>query len=274
MVRLRRWLALLAFLGLWEAASRAELIDPFNFPPPTAVVGALGELFSGPDIWRHLEATFGAALAGLVVGVALGMVLGFLAALSRYVGELLEPVMAALNAVPRVVLAPLFVIWLGIGVASKVAVSFLLVSVLIFFATFQGVRQVDQRLVERVRSFGGGRRWLLQEVYAPSVATWVLGNLKVAVGFAFTGAVVGEFVASSRGIGYLLGFAQSQYNAPLVLGLIALVMVVVLALLALADRVERRLLAWQNPRVDDEPAHPPTSGEEAEASPRLAGASR
>jgi NitT/TauT family transport system permease protein len=254
MIRLRRWTALLVCLGLWEAASRAELVDPFNFPPPSAVGLALVELFSSPAIWAHMEATFGAALAGLLFGTVAGITLGFAAALSRYVGELLEPAMAALNAVPRVVLAPLFVIWLGIGVTSKVAVSLLLVSVLMFFATFQGVRQVDRRLVERVRSFGGGRRWLLQEVYAPSVATWVLGNLKVAVGFAFTGAVVGEFVASYRGIGYLLGFAQSQYNAPLVLGLIALVMVVVLALLALAGRVEARLLAWQNPRSDDEDA--------------------
>ena len=102
--------------------------------------------------------------------------------------ELLEPVMTLLNAIPRVILAPLFVIWLGIGLASKVALSFILVAVLIFFTVFTGIRQVDRKLVERIVTLGGGRWALVRHVYLPSVTAWILGNLKVAVGFAFTGA--------------------------------------------------------------------------------------
>ena len=105
--------------------------------------------------------------------------------------------MTVLNAIPRVILAPLFVIWLGIGLASKVALSFILVAVLIFFTVFTGIRQVDRRLVERVVTLGGDRWALVRHVYLPSVAAWVLGNLKIAVGFAFTGACVGEFVAAT-----------------------------------------------------------------------------
>jgi len=241
----RRTLAMALLLALWEALARLGVLDPFYAPPPSAVARVLGTLFSDGEIWPHLQATFAAALAGLAAGLVLGILLGFAAALTPLLAELLEPVMILLNAIPRVILAPLFVIWLGIELASKVALALILVAVLVFFAVYGGIKEVDQRLVERVRTLGGGRRVLIREVYVPSVTAWVLGNLKVAVGFAFTGAVVGEFVASSRGLGYLLQFAQSTYNAALTLALIALIMAFVLLLFAAAEQLERRALRWR-----------------------------
>jgi len=241
----RRGLALIVLLGGWEWASRAGWMNPFYAPPPSAVAAVLVSLVGTDEIWMHLEATLAAASAGLLGGLALGIVLGFAAALLPFVAELLEPLMILLNAIPRVILAPLFVIWLGIGLASKVALALILVAVLIFFAVYSGIKEVDRRLVERVQTLGGGRRALVREVYIPSITAWVIGNLKIAVGFAFTGAVVGEFVASSRGLGYLLQFAQSTYNAALTLALIAIIMAFALALFALAERLERRLLRWR-----------------------------
>jgi len=225
-------------------AGRAQLLNPLYMPSPSQVAAALVELFGSGRIWPHLEATFVAALGGLALGIAVGIVLGVAAALVRVFAELLEPVMTLLNAVPRVILAPLFVIWLGVGLASKVALSFILVAVLIFFTVFTGIRQVDRRLVERVLTLGGDRWALVHHVYLPSVASWVLGSLKVAVGFAFTGACVGEFVAASRGLGYLLSFAQSTYNAALMFALILLILVVVLVIFGVAGRLERYLLRW------------------------------
>ncbi len=242
---LRRTLALLLLLAVWESLSRVGWLDPFFAPPPSTVASVLVSLFADGGIWTHLEATFAAAFAGLAGGLALGIVLGFAAALSRIVAELIEPLMILLNAIPRVILAPLFVIWLGIDLASKVALALILVTVLIFFAVYSGVKEVDRRLVERVRTLGGGRRVLIREVYVPSITAWVMGNLKIAVGFAFTGAVVGEFVASTRGLGYLLQFAQSTYNAGLTIALIVLIMAFALVLFALAERLERRLLRWR-----------------------------
>ncbi len=242
---LRRGLALLLLLALWESISRLGWLDPFYAPPPSAVGQVIFELVEEGELWPHLGATTIAAFAGLLVGLGLGIVLGFAAALSPLLAELLEPVMILLNAIPRVILAPLFVIWLGIGLASKLALAAILVAVLIFFAVYNGIKEVDRRLVERVRTLGGDRRVLIREVYVPSVTAWVLGNFKVAVGFAFTGSVVGEFVASSRGLGYLLQFAQSTYNAALTIALIVIIMVFVLLLFALAERLERRLLAWR-----------------------------
>lgn len=241
----RRLIALGIVLGLWEALARFGVLNAFYMPPPSKVAATLFALFADGEIWPHIEATFGAALLGLALGVIVGALLGVGAALVPLVGEILDPVMTVLNAVPRIILAPLFVIWFGIGIASKVAVTFVLIAVLFFFAVYAGIKEVDQRLVERVKTLGGGRSILLREVYLPAVTAWALSNLKVAVGFAFTGAVVGEFVASSRGLGYLLSFAQSTYNASLTLALPLLIMVFVFVLFALAGRVEQRLLRWR-----------------------------
>jgi NitT/TauT family transport system permease protein len=224
---------------------RFGVLDPFYLPPPTKIVTTLFGLFADGEIWKHIEATFGAALMGLALGVLVGGFLGAGAALLPWVGEILDPAMTVLNAVPRIILAPLFVIWFGIGIVSKVAVTFVLIAVLFFFAVYAGIREVDQRLVERVKTLGGGRAVLLREVYLPAVTAWALSNLKVAVGFAFTGAVVGEFVASSRGLGYLLSFAQSTFNASLTLALLLLIIMFVYVLFSLAGQLERRLLRWR-----------------------------
>lgn len=246
-VWVRQFTAFLIFLGIWEGLARGGVLDPFYAPAPSTVAATLIELFASGGIWTHLQATFTASLLGLLFGLVIGAVLGFAAALVPLISELLEPVMILLNAVPRVILAPLFVIWLGIGLPSKVALSFLLVTVIMFFAVYSGIKEVDMRLVERVKTLGGGRWVLLREVYLPSVSTWVMGNLKVALGFAFTGAIVGEYVAASRGLGYQLQFAQSQFNTALVLALIILIMSFVLLLFTLAGRLERRLLHWRQP---------------------------
>jgi NitT/TauT family transport system permease protein len=241
---IRQLAAFVVFLALWELAGRGGKLNPMYAPMPSRVGAALVELFADGRIWPHLEATFAAALGGLTLGIAVGIILGVAAALVPFLAELLEPVMTLLNAVPRVILAPLFVIWLGIGLASKVALSFILVAVLIFFTVYGGIRQIDRRLVERVVTLGGNRRALVRHVYLPSVASWVLGSMKVAVGFAFTGAVVGEFVAASRGLGYLLSFAQSTYNSALMFALILLILAVVLLIFGLAGRLEKHLLRW------------------------------
>ena len=241
---LRQLAAFAVFLLLWEAAGHAGMLNPLFMPSPSQIGGALGDLFASGRIWPHLEATFGAALGGLVLGIVVGIALGVLAALIPLVAELLEPVMTLLNAIPRVILAPLFVIWMGIGLASKVALAFILVAVLIFFTVFTGIRQVDRKLVERIVTLGGDRAALVRHVYLPAVAAWILGSMKVAVGFAFTGAVVGEFVAASRGLGYLLSFAQSTYNAALMMALVFLIMVVVLIIFAVSGWLEKYLLRW------------------------------
>src|SRR4029077_6811521 len=150
---------------LWEVLARFGVLNPFYVPPPSKVAATLFALFDDGEIWTHIEATFGAALLGLALGVIVGAILGVCAALLPLVGEILDPAMTVLNAVPRIILAPLFVIWFGIGIASKVAVTFVLIAVLFFFAVYAGIKGVEKRAVPRVRALGGGRAVLLREVY-------------------------------------------------------------------------------------------------------------
>src|SRR5262245_7258054 len=168
----RQLAAFVVVLAIWEAAGRAGMLNPLYAPSPSRVGAALIDLFSDGRIWPHLEATFSAALGGLALGIAVGVLLGVVAALVPFIAELLEPVMTVLNPIPLVLLAPRFVILLAIGLASKVALSFMLVAVLVFFTVFAGIRQVDRMLVERVVPLGGDRWALVRHVYLPSVAAW------------------------------------------------------------------------------------------------------
>jgi sulfonate transport system permease protein len=245
----RRGLARLALagvvLGAWELGVRLGFVDPFFFSSPIGIAGALARQFASGTIYRHLGATLQEALWGLLLGFIGGSVLAWLATRSQALADVVEPTLLLLNSVPRIVLAPIFVMWLGIGIASKVAVAFFLVFVVIFFAVYSGIREVDRSLVERIVVLGGSSRDLLVEVYVPSVLSWVFSSLRVAVGFAFTGAIVGEFVGASSGLGYLMNFAQGSQNASLMMATVVVIMAVIVVLFAVLERVERRLMAWK-----------------------------
>jgi NitT/TauT family transport system permease protein len=235
----------IGLLAAWEGAARVGVIDPFFFSSPSAIAAVLAQQFSRGTIWKHLIVTFQEATGGLILGFLAGAALAWLAVRSQLVADLLEPVLLLLNAVPRIVLAPIFVMWLGLGPSSKIAVSFFLVFVVIFFAVYSGIREVDPTLVERMVVLGGSGWDILREVYIPSVASWVFSSLRVAVGFAFTGAIVGEFVGSSAGLGYLMNFATGSQNASLLMATVTLIMAFIALLFAVLERVETRLMAWK-----------------------------
>lgn len=232
-------------VAAWELSVQFGMVDPFFFSSPSAIWAVIVQQFSRGTIWRHLLVTLQEAMYGLALGFVVGAALAWLATRSQTLADLLEPVLLLLNAVPRIVLAPIFVMWLGLGIQSKVAVSFFLVFVVIFFAVYAGIREVDRSLVERLMILGGSPWDLLREVYIPSVLSWVFSSLRVAVGFAFTGAIVGEFVGSSAGLGYLMNFATGSQNASLLMATVVLIMVFIAGLFAILERVERRLMAWK-----------------------------
>lgn len=240
-----RWLVLGLLLLLWEMGARTGVVDTYFYSSPSEIVSVLGELFGGGRIWEHLAATLQAALFGLLFGFVAGSALGWASARFRSVGEFVEPLMTLLNSVPRIVVAPMIILWLGIGLRSKIAVSFFLVFVVIFFAVYTGIRQVNKDLVDRVRMLGGKEREVLWHVYIPFVAAWVFSSLRLTVGFAFTGAIVGEYMASSRGLGYLLNFAQNSQNAALMMSTVVIIMAVIMLIFALLQRVENRAMVWR-----------------------------
>jgi NitT/TauT family transport system permease protein len=240
-----RTIGAVTLLALWELSYQAKMVDPFFFSAPSLIWRVLYEQFSNGTIWRHLIITVQEAIAGLLLGFVAGAILGWLAAQRGILAELIEPAMMLLNSIPRIVVAPIFILWFGIGINSKIALSFFLVFVVIFFAVYSGLKEVDRALVERVIVLGGTKRDLLREVYVPSVMAWVFSSLRITVGFAFTGAVVGEFVASSRGLGYLLNFATNSYNSALMMAMVLLIMAIIVLMFVVLSRVEQRAMLWK-----------------------------
>jgi NitT/TauT family transport system permease protein len=242
-------LAVLAgVLGLWELGYRTGQIDPFFFSAPSLIWNVLVFQFESGRIWPHLEATAREAMMGLVLGFAVGSLVAWVAFQVKLIGQIIEPFMLLLNSVPRIVLAPIFIMWFGIGAESKVASAFILVFVVIFFAVLGGLKEVPAELINRVRMLGGGRMAVLREVYIPSVLTWVFSSLRVTVGFAFTGAVVAEFIASTKGLGYLLNFAQGSFNSSLMMATVALIMGMIMLLFMVLQRVEDHMMRWKRVR--------------------------
>ena len=236
------------WLGSWELAA-SHWIDPFFYSKPSAIWDQLVTWFtdgtSQGSIWEQISVTLQEAVAGFVLGSLLGIVLGVLLGRSRFTAEVCAPFIKAANAIPRIVLASLFVIWFGLGMSSKVATAVVLVFFAVFFNAFQGAREVDKTLVDNARILGASRRQVLTSIVLPSATSWILASLHTAFGFALIGAIVGEFTGADRGLGLLINNAQGTFNAAgIYAGMIITTVIALVAELALT-RLERRLLSWR-----------------------------
>ena len=245
-----RVIVLVAVLAFWEIAVDFWL-DPFFYSKPSLIWDKLviwfSEGTSQGSIWEQISVTLQEAVAGFILGSLVGVVLGILLGRARLVAEVLSPFIQALNAVPRIVLAALFVIWFGLGMESKIATAFVLVFFPVFFNAFQGAREVDRNLVNNSRILGANRVQVLRSIVVPSATSWILASLHTAFGFALIGAIVGEYTGATKGIGLLISTAQGSFDAA---GIYAGMLVsTVLALLAevVLGLAERRLLRWRPP---------------------------
>lgn len=244
-VRLYQIGLLVGSLTFWEAMARYELLDQFFFSRPLLVLSRLFELLATADTYRHLSITFTETLLAFIIGTALGIGAGLWLALAPMALKVLTPYIKAFNAIPRVVLAPIFTLWFGLGIASKVALGVTLVFFLTFFNTWQGVREVNPVVLANARMLGAGRGHLLRHVYLPSAAGWIISSLRSAIGFAVVGAVVGEYLGSAAGLGYLIAQAEGVFDTTGVFAGMTTMLVFVLILDWTVSRVERRILAWR-----------------------------
>jgi NitT/TauT family transport system permease protein len=239
-----------ALLSTWQTAA-TYWIDPFFYSKPSLIWQRLTDWFGHGtafgSIWEQIGVTLEEAVAGFVIGSLAGVLLGILLGRSRFLADVCAPFIKAANAVPRIVLASLFVIWFGLGISSKVATAVVLVFFAVFFNAFQGAREVDRNLVDNARILGAGRRQVLTTIVVPSATSWILASLHSAFGFALIGAVVGEFTGADRGLGLLINNAQGTFDAA---GIYAgMIVITVIALLAewLLTIAEGRLLRWRPP---------------------------
>jgi NitT/TauT family transport system permease protein len=255
---LRGWqLALLALLFvLWHVMTTPGLVPPFLFSDdnqaafffgrPLRIFDRIGHwFFIDADIYRHLAVTLWETVLAFGIGTVLGLAMGLWLALSPLAAAMLDPYIKALNAMPRVILAPIFAVWFGLGVASKVALGVTLVFFIVFFNVYQGVKEVSPVILANARMLGASRRQLLRHVYLPSATSWVFSSLHTSVGLAFVGAVVGEYLGSAQGVGYLILQAEGSFDIDTVMAGILVLTVFALVLDALVGRVEKALMKWQ-----------------------------
>jgi NitT/TauT family transport system permease protein len=252
---------LLALFAFWHAMTTPGLLPLFMFDndrqaafffgEPVKVLGRVWAWFvTTGDIYRHLAVTLIETLLAFGIGSVLGLLAGLWLALSPLASAILEPYVKALNAMPRIILAPIFSVWFGLGIASKVALGVTLVFFIVFFNVYQGVKEVSPVVLANARMLGANKKQLLRHVYLPSAMSWVFSSLHTSVGLAFVGAVVGEYLGSSQGVGYLILQAEGTFDINTVMAGILVLTVFALVLDAAVGRVERRLMKWQ-PRAGE-----------------------
>ncbi|HEY6241506.1 MAG TPA: ABC transporter permease [Burkholderiales bacterium] len=263
-LRLRAYQALLLALCivLWHVLTSPTLLPPiyfseanqaaFFFGEPLKVFARLWQWFVSGDIYQHLWVTLVETLLAFLIGTVFGVAIGLWLALSPMTSAILDPYIKAANAMPRVILAPIFFVWFGLGIASKVALGVTLVFFIVFFNVYQGVREVSPVVLANARMLGASSRQLLRCVYMPSAMSWVFASLHNSVGLAFVGAVVGEYLGSAKGVGYLILQAEGTFDINTVFAGIVLLTLFALALDWAVGLAEKRLMVWQPRSVETE----------------------
>jgi NitT/TauT family transport system permease protein len=262
LINVLRVLFAVVFIGGWELGARwklpgasAPVIDPFFWGQPSGiwnqlVIWVTQGTAQGP-LWEQIAITLEETILGFAIGAVLGIVLGVLLGRNPFLADILGPYIKALNAIPRVVLGPLFIIGLGLGIQSKVALSVLMVFFIVFFNAFQGVREVDRNLLANARILGASQRHLTTQVIVPSALSWIIASLHTSFSFALVGAVVSEFLGAVQGIGLMIQTAMGTFNANGVFAAMVILAIVALLMEVLVTALERRLLHWRPNIVSD-----------------------
>ena len=243
---------LVAIVGLvlWQFFATVQsfgrtLLPPFFFSTPVDVGGQIVDWFKSGVIWKHLAITLWESILAFVTGSLGGAAVGFWFARQPLVAAVFDPYVKMANALPRVVLAPIFALWLGLGIWSKVALGFTLVFFIVFFNVYQGVKEVSATVRDNARMLGMNERQLMRHVYWPSALSWMFSSLHTSVGFAVVGAVVGEYLGSAAGLGYLIQQAEGVFDVAGVFAGMFVLSVFVILIDILVTLVERRLLVWR-----------------------------
>ncbi|GHO80938.1 ABC transporter permease [Ktedonobacter sp. SOSP1-85] len=246
---------LVVLVGGWELLSRLNIIDPFFWGQPSGIWVQLVTWVTqgtaqGP-LWVQIGVTLEETFIGFVIGVVLGVISGVVLGRNHFLADILSPYIKAANAIPRVVLGSIFAIGLGLGIQSKIALAVVLVFFIVFFNAFQGVREVDRNLIANARLLGASSRKVSTEVIIPSALTWIIASLHTSFSFALVGAVVGEFIGSTEGLGLMIESAQANFNANGVFAAMAILAAVALIMEFLVTALENRLITWRPNTVKD-----------------------
>jgi NitT/TauT family transport system permease protein len=249
-------LALAVFIvSGWELATRIDLVDPFFFGQPSGVAAQIVKWVQngtaqGP-LWEQILVTLEETVLGFLIGVALGVMFGVILGRNRLLADVCGPYIKAFNAMPRVVLGSIFVIALGLGMPSKVALAVVLVFFVVFFNAFQGVREVDRNLLSNARILGANERQISTSVILPSALSWIIASLHTSFGFALVGAIVGEYLGANKGIGLMIATAQGTFNANGVFAAMLILAIVAILAESIVTWLENKLIRWRPNAITD-----------------------
>jgi NitT/TauT family transport system permease protein len=237
-------------LVLWHVLSTIPvgskpLLDPFFFSTPLDVLSRTYKDLGTVTLWRHLGITLLETVLAFFIGAGAGLAIGFWLARRALLAAVFDPYVKAANALPRVVLAPIFALWFGLGIWSKVALGFTLVFFIVFFNVYQGVKEVSPTVLANARMLGMNDRQLLRHVYLPSAMSWVFSSLHTSVGFALVGAVVGEYLGAAAGLGYRIAQAEGVFDVTGVFSGMLILAIFVIIIDAFVSLAEARLLRWR-----------------------------
>ena len=250
-----RLILIVVLIVLWQVISDVGHLSLY-MSSPTAVLSKLISWYNSGVLGTAVGVTLEEAVIGYFIGSIAGAVVGFVLGRIEFVGKLLDPIVLALYAVPKIALAPLFVLWLGIGIVTKISVAALLVFFLVFYNTYAGTKQIDERLCDQARLMGAGRWDVMSKLVMPQAAAWCFVGLRIALPYSLTGAVVGEFISSTEGIGYEINNATATFDTAGVFAGLVLLTVIALILNMVLDVVEKRMSRWspESLRADEERA--------------------
>jgi sulfonate transport system permease protein len=253
LVRLCQLALVVAFTGGWELAVRGGWLEEFAYGRPSLVLEQLRiwiehgtELGSlGEQVWVTMEE----ALIGFAIGVTLGIVSGVALGRIQFLANVFGPFIKMMNSIPRIVLGAIFVMWFGLGIASKITLVVVLVFFAVFFNAFQGTREVDRNLIANARVLGASPQQITWQVVVPSAMTWIIASLHIAFGFALIGAIVGEILGAQRGLGLLIETAKGTFNPSGVYAAMLIIAIIALTAEWLITLLEQRLLRWRPPQL-------------------------
>ena len=251
-------LVAVVFVAAWHVFSTYPVfgymvLPPFFFSNPVAVAEQVVKWFVTGVIWKHLWITLWESILAFVIGSVGGVLVGFWFARQPRTAAVFDPYVKMANALPRVVLAPIFTLWLGLGIWSKVALGVTLVFFIVFFNVYQGVKEVSPTVLANARMLGMSEKQLMRHVYWPSALSWMFSSLHTSVGFAVVGAVVGEYLGSAAGLGYLIQQAEGIFDVAGVFAGMFVLAAFVIVIDMLVTVVEKRLLVWRPAAADNRP---------------------
>lgn len=244
-----RVVVFLVIVGVWEGVS-GPIIDSFWFSRPSEIAADLWASTLSGQLLNDFIMTFRAVVIGYIIGAVLGLAFGLMVAQSETVAAVLKPFILAVYGIPRIALAPIFILWFGIALTSKVMMAAMMTFMLVFFATFEGVRAADMELRNAAQVLGASRWQLFWFVTMPNASPWIIAGLRIAIPQALVAAVVAEFIASTAGLGYRIMETTSSLDTAGTMSGIVVLMVVVVVLNSILDKGEARLLRWR-PKESD-----------------------